>query len=153
MGSALADLAPWQQHDPAQSVEAPHMSRPSGFTLIELLVVVLIIGVLAAIAVPRFTSAKTKTYVTTMKTDLRNLVTSQEAYLAETGSYYDGVVPAPALGFTSSAGVTVTIMDVSAGGWAATATHVATPDWTCAVFVGSATPVAPATESGRIACQ
>jgi type IV pilus assembly protein PilE len=124
----------------------------SGFTLIELLVVVLIIGVLASIAIPRYANVKTKTNVTTLKTDLRNLVTSQEAYLAGAGTYYNGPVPAAALGFTASSGVTLTITEGATAGWAATATHAAAPGWTCAVFVGGATPPAPATEDGLIVC-
>jgi len=129
------------------------MSRStSGFTLIELLVVVLIIGVLAAIAIPRFSNARLKTNVTTMKTDLRNLVTSQESYLSEHGTYYDGAVPAPGLSFTASSAVTLTVTQASQSGWAATAVHQGAPGWTCAVFVGDATPPPPATEDGHIVC-
>lgn len=50
-------------------------SRRPGFTLIELLIVVVIIGVLAAIAIPKFGSSKDKAYVASMKSDLRSLVT------------------------------------------------------------------------------
>jgi prepilin-type N-terminal cleavage/methylation domain-containing protein len=54
-----------------------------GFTLIELLIVVVIIGILAAIAVPAFAATKSKAYTASMKTDLRNLVTAQEAYFSD----------------------------------------------------------------------
>jgi len=129
------------------------MPRSSGFTLIELLVVLLIIGVLSSIAIPKFRGVKTKANVTTMKSDLRNLLTAQEAYLSANATYYDGPIPAPGTGFSASSGVTLTLLDVTSSGWAATATHVSAPDWTCAVYVGSAAAVAPATEEGRIACQ
>src|SRR6202162_3429896 len=55
-------------------------SSNRGFTLIELLIVVVIIGILAAIAIPKFGSTKEKAYIASMKADLRNLVTAEESY-------------------------------------------------------------------------
>src|SRR5260221_12571970 len=58
-----------------------------GFTLIELLIVVVIIRILAAIAIPKFANTKAKAYIASMKSDLRNLVTAEEAYFADSVKY------------------------------------------------------------------
>ena len=126
----------------------------SGFTLIELLIVVVIIGILASIAIPKFASTKEKAYVAAMKTDLRNLVGVQEAYAFDNSqAYYGGAIPNAALNFRPTTGVTVTIVGTSAGGWGATATHTLAPGKTCAIYYGTyAGPVGPATVDGRPMC-
>jgi type IV pilus assembly protein PilA len=58
-----------------------------GFTLVELLVVIIIIGILAAIAIPVFLSQRTKGYDTQAKSDLRNLANFEEIYLNDFGTY------------------------------------------------------------------
>src|SRR5438552_7029972 len=70
------------------------LRRTDGFTLIELLIVVVIIGILAAIAIPKFATSKGQAYLSLMKGDLRNLATAQEAYAGDNGTYYGGAVPA-----------------------------------------------------------
>ena len=124
----------------------------AGFTLIELLIVVVIIGILAAIAIPKFGATKVKGYVAVMKSDLRNLATAQEAYVADNNTYFNGVVPNTQLIYNPSSGVTVTITQGTSVGWAATAAYPAGTTRTCAVFYGSATAPAPATSEGNVAC-
>jgi type IV pilus assembly protein PilA len=61
--------------------------REGGFTLIELLVVIIIIGILAAIAIPVFLSQRKKGYDASAKSDIRNAATLEETYLTDNGAY------------------------------------------------------------------
>ena len=63
------------------------MARRRGFTLIELLIVVVIIGILAAIAIPKFGATRDKANQAGMKSDLRNLLSAQETYFSDSSSY------------------------------------------------------------------
>jgi prepilin-type N-terminal cleavage/methylation domain-containing protein len=122
-----------------------------GFTLIELLIVVVIIGILAAIGITNFGNSKERAMVAAMKTDLRNLVSAEEAYYSNGQTYYGGAVPNAAMPYDPSDKITITLSSVTATGWAAQATHLSTTK-TCSIFMGTATPVAPATVEGRVAC-
>jgi prepilin-type N-terminal cleavage/methylation domain-containing protein len=136
---------------PSPTFDRTVQSR-SGFTLIELLIVVVIIGILASIAIPRFSNTKEKAQVAKMRGDLRNLVTAQEAYSSDFLTYYGGAVPNPVLTYNPSPGVNITIVQSAAAGFSATATSPTAPGRTCAIFVGSVPAVAPATVEGAVAC-
>src|SRR5690554_4064809 len=115
------------------------MRNRQGFTLIELLIVVVIIGILAAIAIPKFSSAREKAYFSAMKSDLKNLATQQEVYYS--GGEYTYTDDLNALGFVASEGVRVTVDPNSNNlGWSATATHEAlASDLGCAIYFGQFT--------------
>ena len=125
------------------------MRTRRGFTLIELLIVVVIIGLLASIAIPKFVNTKQKSYVAQMKSDLRNLATAQEAF------FYDSIYYTTSLSalnkFQPSAGVLVTVNEATAAGWSATAKH-SQVSRECYLYSGGATPVGTATTEGKITC-
>jgi prepilin-type N-terminal cleavage/methylation domain-containing protein len=123
--------------------------QKSGFTLIELLIVVVIIGILAAIAIPKFASTKGKAYYASMKSDLHNLTTAQEAFFYDSSKYTTNL---NSLQFHGSSGDSIVIVQATATGWAATATHQFSYPKFCALFIGTATAVAPATAPGVVAC-
>lgn len=118
-----------------------------GFTLIELLIVVVIIGLLAAIAIPKFQDTRGRAHISTMQSDLKNLSTMQENYYVLHNGY--GTDP-NAIGFNPSANITIDILEGTKQGWSAKATH---PAGSCVVFYGQAAPVAPATREGVIVCE
>src|SRR6266699_881207 len=94
--------------------EVVQMNR-KGFTLIELLIVVVIIGILAAIAIPKFANTKSKAYIAAMKSDLRNLVTAEESFFADSTKYvtYDTLQ----LKFRASTGVKAPVIVPGQGYW------------------------------------
>jgi prepilin-type N-terminal cleavage/methylation domain-containing protein len=122
-----------------------------GFTLIELLIVVVIIGLLASIAMPKWQTTKGKANTAALKSDLRNLTVAQESYYYENQTYTTDPV---ALNFSSSQNVALTFVIASGAGWSATASHAVASPTTCGVYYGSvAAPIAATTSEGQIACQ
>lgn len=105
-----------------------------GFTLVELLVVTVILGILAAIAIAKFASAKDAAYVASMKSDLRNFALYEQNYEIESqGSYFTG--NGAAQGFVPTVGVTVSATAIPGppSSWNAIATHDKTGK-TCSII-------------------
>ena len=70
----------------------------SGFTLIELLVVMIIIGILAAIAIPVFLNQRKNAVDASYKSDLRTIANEMESYYTDNEVYPAGVAAATAAG-------------------------------------------------------
>ncbi len=111
------------------------MRDRKGFTLIELLIVVVIIGILAAIAIPKFSATREKAYFAAMKSDLKNLASQQEIYYSD---YYIYTATVADLGYVFSDEVTVAVSKVTATGWYASAVHTALPGLGCELTYGDA---------------
>jgi type IV pilus assembly protein PilA len=86
-----------------------------GFTLIELLVVIIIIGILAAIAIPVFLNQRQKGYDAQAKSDLRNLATLQESYLTDYSTYAadTAALATAGLNFKASPNATTTVNGIT----------------------------------------
>ena len=125
------------------------MLNRKGFTLIELLIVVVIIGILAAIAIPKFSNTKEKAYIAAMKSDLRNLVTAQESFFADNNTYGASVVGLAGY-YNESAGVTVAITASGGVSWQATADHAGTGQQ-CIIYLNEAFSP-PAVAEGAPGC-
>jgi prepilin-type N-terminal cleavage/methylation domain-containing protein len=123
-----------------------------GFTLIELLIVVVIIGILAAIAIPKFATTKNKAYVTAMKSDLKTLATAEESYFADSTRYGD-VTALGAARYSPSTGVGSPAVVTGSGFWSATVTHTQLPSVVCGIAYGTPNPTVSTAGEGEPICK
>ncbi len=122
-----------------------------GFTLIELLVVIAIIGILAAIALPQLGGFRRRGFDADVRSNVRNLLTAQEAYFVDTDSYGSGNgndAKFTSRGFRQSAGVNVSTtgnaLDFTVTGTATSGCFSGTGVWT----FNSSTGMTAGTECG-----
>jgi type IV pilus assembly protein PilA len=99
-----------------------------GFTLVEVLVVTVILGVLAAIAVPIFLGQRSKAFTATAASDLRNAALAEEAQMTDSGVYVNDVSALTAAGFRRSPGVQFGVA-VGASGYCEVARYDGTYLW------------------------
>jgi len=92
------------------------VKKEKGFTLIELMIVVAIIGILAAIAIPQFSSYRLKAFNAAAQADLRNVMTSEEASYAEAQEYYAVNTAIGAIATATATAVTNSIPATNAAG-------------------------------------
>lgn len=126
------------------------MRNKSGFTLVELLTVILIIGLLAVIALPRFVNTRDKAFYAAMRSDLRNLATAEEDYFVEALSYTSDTNQLDS--YRTSKRILVSVPEATDKGWRAKATHEMNSDLECEIYYGTATGATLATQSGGVYC-
>ncbi|MBO0922795.1 prepilin-type N-terminal cleavage/methylation domain-containing protein [Cellulomonas sp. zg-ZUI222] len=101
-----------------------------GFTLIELLVVIIIIGILAAIAIPAFLSQRTRGWVAQVESDLKNAAIAAETYAVGNNGSYENLVEGDAdevslgaNGYNATQDVTVSVDAATETGFVLSAVH------------------------------
>lgn len=131
-GAARAD-------GPRECPRGPSLAGPEGFTLIELLITIVIVGILAAIAVPQYRETSRRAHEAAAKEDLRNLMTAQEMFRHRNDAYSDGTQASAGAPVTdengevlvrTSPGVTLSVTGGD-GGFTAVAGHPRAEQWWC----------------------
>lgn len=103
-------------------------THDDGFTLLELLVVMVIVGLLAAIAIPSFLSQKGRAYETAMKADLHALVLSETSWVVDNDSFTADLAALHSEGFRETSGVTAHVKVVGTD-FVACTKHLAVSEW------------------------
>ena len=120
-----------------------------GFTLIELLIVVVIICILAAIAIPKFSSVKQKGYKTQAIAELQSLKTAQETFFTDSNRYGELTELS---GFSHTSAVGMPDVAPSTSYWSATLTHPQISGMQCAIAVATPNPVNSGAGEGEPRC-
>jgi len=125
-------------------------TRRSGFTLIELLIVVVIIGILATVAIPKFGATKDKAKLVSLRTDVRNLMTTMEGFASDSGRY----ISPPIANQPVSVGNQITTLQANAqgSGYTITVTNPSITQGPNTCTVGVATAAPSDAEDGKIRC-
>ena len=128
-----------------------------GFTLIEVVITCVVLGLLAAVAIPRYTAAKNKAQTAAMMADLHTIAIYEEQFATENhGQYFSGTATSdsPLNGFRPSKGVTITVTAYNILGsqladWTAVVTHSDSPE-NCEMRAGLITCTTGSTPSTGI---
>jgi type IV pilus assembly protein PilA len=95
--------------------------RNDGFTLVEILIVIVIIGLLAAIAIPQFIAYRNQAVDAQLKSDLRNAAVAVESYFTKKSVYPASLAEIDGYGFHPTDGVTLTLTIVTPSSYSITA--------------------------------
>lgn len=101
----------------------------AGFTLVELLTVVVILGVLAAIAIPQFLDHKNRAYRAAMTSDLRMVVLAQSTLASDGLGPTSDVSVLRSNGYRQSDGVSLPLVTTSGSTYVACVTHPSVGSW------------------------
>jgi type II secretion system protein G len=112
------------------------LTNRKGFTLIELLIVVVIIGILAAIAIPKFSQTKDRAKLAAARSEVRNLMTAAEGYFSDAQIYPAALTDVDITSPTPS-GVALTFAPAGAGYTATGTVAVSGGNAVCTVVTGT----------------